>query len=501
MHEQTVDILIIGGGINGCGVAADAAGRGLKVLLCEAEDLASATSSWSSKLIHGGLRYLEQYDFKLVREALKERRVLMNRLPHLIQPLRFVLPHEQHLRSKWLIRLGLFIYDHLGGRTGLPKSKKINLTGTSLKNKYKVGFAYSDCRVDDSRLVVSNAQLAKEKGATILTRTRCVAAKRLDDSWQIELENKDGSKQQVYAKAIVNAAGPWVKKILDDVLKQKSQANVNLVKGSHIVVPKLYDGNHAYILQNSDGRIVFAIPYIFDEIEHNQYTLIGTTDVEYQGDLRDMQISTQETLYLLDIINTYFNQQISEADILWSYAGVRPLYDDNSDNPSKVTREYHFELEDKNGKLPLLSIFGGKLTTFRTLAEHTLQRLQPYFANLAPAWTAQNIMPGGDIDTLVSFYNQLKHDYSFLDDAFAYRLAYSYGSHAYKILGNSRTLADLGEIFCANLTAAEVDYLQQAEWAQTSEDILWRRSKLGLVCNEKQQQKLADYLQKRKHKN
>ena len=385
MNTLTVDLLVIGGGINGTAIAADAAGRGLSVILCESEDLASATSSASSKLIHGGLRYLEQYEFKLVREALKERAVLLKKYPHLVHALTFVLPHDKHLRPKWMIRLGLFLYDHLSGSRILAKSQKVNLTnssyGEALQPTFTSGFTYSDSRTDDARLVVLNALSAQSHGAKILTRTTCINTERKADVWHATLQSKQGTNP-VKARALVNAAGPWVDKVLHDVIDTKSTFHVHLVKGSHLVVPKLYEGNHAYILQHTDKRIIFTIPYGYTDHENYQYTLIGTTDQDYQGDLRDIEISNQEIDYLCQVVDYYFAKAVDKSSILWSYAGVRPLYDDNADNPSKITREYHLELEDWQGQTPLLSVFGGKITTHRTLAEHAMEKLKPFFPKM-----------------------------------------------------------------------------------------------------------------------
>lgn len=494
----TADLFIIGGGINGTGIAADAAGRGLKVVLCEADDLASGTSSWSSKLIHGGLRYLEQYEFKLVREALKEREILLQKAPHLVQPLPFILPYDTRLRPKWLIRAGLFLYDHLGGKQSMPKSKQIDLQhtayGKALKNSFKTGFRYYDCRVDDARLVTLNAITAKTHGAEIFTRTPCVQTKRCDEHWEAILKPENAEAFTVQAKSIINAGGPWVSSILHEVIDTESKANVNLVKGSHIVVPKLYEGDFAYILQNDDKRIVFTIPYLFEGIQTNKYTLIGTTDLAYQGERRKISISEEETEYLCNIIKTYFKKPIQKSDILWSYAGVRPLFDDNADNPSKVTREYHLELEDWQGKTPLLSVFGGKITTFRKLAEDALSKLARYFPEMRPSWTAKSKLPGGEIKNFETFYIQLHTQFPFLTKEHTYRLANSYGSIALTFLENCKTVADLGRHFGADLYACEVHYLLDNEWAKTADDIIWRRTKLGLGLTEMEVKSLGEYL-------
>lgn len=478
-----IDLFVIGGGINGCGIAADAAGRGLSVFLCEQHDLASGTSWTSSKLIHGGLRYLEYYEFKLVHEALKEREILLRKAPHLIQALRFVLPHHKHLRPVWMIRIGLFLYDHLAGRKQLKKSEHINLrkhlAGQSLKTEFKNGFIYSDCRVDDARLVITNALDAQAHGAHIRTRTRCTAVHREKDYWSITLQGPQGS-ETVFAKAIVNAAGPWVADVIQNVLNVSSHCAVKWVKGSHFIIPKLYEGAHAYILQNQDKRIVFAIPYDFTDSETNRYTLIGTTDVDYHGDLNHISISNEEAVYLCELINEYFQRAITPEDIIWSYAGVRPLYDDQSGNPSATTREYHFELDDAQGTLPVLSIFGGKITTYRMLAEHALQKLSPYFKDLKKPWTAHAILPGGDISSVTEYSRTLKKSFAFLSDETLYRFAHSYGSRTLLFLSGCTQLSDLGLHFGADLYEKEVRYLIEHEWADDAFGIVWLRSKLGL---------------------
>ena len=388
-----VDLLIIGGGINGCGIAVDAAGRGLSVVLCEKDDLTFSTSSSSSKLIHGGLRYLEQYDFKLVRKALKEREILMKKAPYLTHPIEFVLPHNNLLRPVFMIRIGLLLYDYLNPERSLPASKKLNLCesaeGRPLKSKYKVGFSYSDCKTDDARLVVLNAIAARKNGAHILTRTTFKTAHRKEGQWIAELYDQNGSETiHIKAKAIVNAAGPWVSDIINDVGDVTTESDVRLVKGSHLVIPKLYEGTQAYILQNPDRRVVFAIPY------KNKFTLIGTTDVPFEGDANQAAISNKEINYLCDTINRYFTKEISGDDVVWSYAGVRSLYDDKASSASKVTREYHLNLEDDHGTAPMLSVFGGKITIHRILAEAALKQLKPYFSDMGKPWTAHETLPG-----------------------------------------------------------------------------------------------------------
>lgn len=497
MNSTNADLLIIGGGINGTGIAADAVGRGLSVILCEKSDMAAGTSSYSSKLIHGGLRYLEQYEFKLVREALKEREILMHKAPHLIHPLSFILPHDKHLRPMWMIRIGLFLYDHLARRSTLSASKKLDFTsapeGKPLKEQFKYGFFYSDCRTDDARLVILNALAAHAKGAKILTRTTCISAQRKNNLWSVQLKHTNtGTQSIVKVKAIVNATGPWVTNVLKNVFHLTSVDYLELVKGSHIVIPKLYEGKHAYILQNLDHRIVFAIPYF----EH--FTLIGTTDVPYTDDPSEATISNKEIEYLCKVINYYFKQQISIKDIIWSYSGVRALFSNPSKDPSKMSREYHLDIKDLNGTAPLLSVFGGKLTTFRTLAEHALDELTVYFPHIRSAWTAHAVLPGGDLQDLSfsAYVEVLKKQYAWLPHEIIKRYANSYGSLTHQLLENCFSLQELGKHFGAGLYEREVNYLIQHEWAQTTEDIIWRRSKLGLLLNEKERQILSDFIKK-----
>ncbi len=501
MDEQiTTDLLIIGGGINGCGVAADATGRGLSIVLCERDDLASATSSASSKLIHGGLRYLEQYDFKLVREGLHEREVLMKKAPHLIHPLNFVLPHDKHLRPAWMIRIGLFLYDHLSKRNTLPSSKRLNLRncieGSTLKDEFTKGFRYADCQTDDARLTVANAMFARDRGAHILTHTTCVNAKRINGHWQATLDH-NGKKTTVTAKAIVNAAGPWVTDVLHDVLHSTSNSSIKRVQGSHIVLPKLYMGNHAYILQNLDQRIVFAIPYQKD------YTLIGTTDLDIKKDPRDSEVTQQEINYLCDVVSRYFKIPINQKDIVWAYWGARALYDDQPrdnqlSNPSKVTREYHLDVEAENNNCPIVSIFGGKITTYRTLAQHVMQKLKTFMPELGDNWTDLAPLPGGDIGGLswAAYVEMMKKKYTWLPDELIDRYLHTYGSLTNTLLENCHQLKDLGEHFGCELYQREVDYLVEYEWALHSDDILWRRTKLGLQFNQISSEALDRYLLK-----
>jgi glycerol-3-phosphate dehydrogenase len=471
------DLLVIGGGINGAGIARDAAGRGLSVLLCERGDLAEHTSSASTKLIHGGLRYLEQYEFRLVREALAERERLMRLAPHIIWPLRFVLPHDSGLRPAWLLRVGLFLYDHLSRLRALPGSRSVRLStegfGAPLQPRLTRGFAYSDCWVEDSRLVVLNALDAAERGAAIRTRTQVESARREEDGWTATLHDSEtGRRERIRARAIVNAAGPWVAQTLLRTLSVEASPKVRLVKGSHIVTRKLYEGDHAYILQQPDRRIVFAIPYERD------FTLIGTTDVPYEAGPGRVTISSEETRYLCDCINRSFARAIGPDDVVWSYSGVRPLYDDAAENASAVTRDYVLELDADGPKV--LSVFGGKITTYRRLAEHALEKLD--LSGLKPPWTGSAPLPGGDMPAgdFEAFQASLRAAYPFLPDALARRLARAYGTRAERLLGDARSLSDLGESFDGGLTALEVDYLVRVEWARSPDDILWRRTKLGL---------------------
>ncbi|MEE1892013.1 glycerol-3-phosphate dehydrogenase [Pseudomonas otitidis] len=488
--SEVYDLAVIGGGINGVGIAADAAGRGLSVFLCERDDLAQHTSSASSKLIHGGLRYLEHYEFRLVREALAEREVLLAKAPHIVRPMRFVLPHRPHLRPAWMIRAGLFLYDHLGKREKLPGSRGLRFgVGSPLQAGISRGFEYSDCWVDDARLVVLNAMSAREHGAHIHSRTRCVSARRSKGLWHIHLERADGTLLSIRSRALVNAAGPWVARLLKDDLKQKSPYGIRLIQGSHIVVPQLYEGEHAYILQNEDRRIVFAIPYL------GRFTLIGTTDREYQGNPAKVAITEEETRYLLDVVNQHFKKQISADDILRTYSGVRPLCDDESDDPSAVTRDYTLALDAHPGEAPLLSVFGGKLTTYRKLAESALAQLAPFFPTMGGSWTATATLPGGEsMDSQEALAEALCERYGWLPNSLARRWAGTYGSRVWKLLEGVANLTDLGEHLGGGLYTREVDYLCREEWAQDAEDILWRRTKQGLFMTPGQQERLAQYL-------
>lgn len=479
-QQNRYDLLVVGGGINGAGIARDAAGRGLSVLLCEQDDLASHTSSSSTKLIHGGLRYLEYKEFGLVRKALQERETLLRAAPHIMWPLRFVMPHMPNLRPAWLIRIGLFLYDHLAKRELLPGSRGIDMrrhpAGAPLVDSIKRGFVYSDGWVDDARLVVLNALDAQERGARILTRTKLVSAERRDGQWHARLQRADGSTLDVRARAIANAAGPWVGEVLHGALGRGAQHSVRLVKGSHIITPRLFDHDHAYIFQNPDKRIIFAIPYERD------FTLIGTTDVEYRDDPSRVAIDRDETRYLCESINRYFKRKISPADVCWTYSGVRPLLEDeNADNPSAVTRDYRLELDDGEGA-PLLSVFGGKITTFRKLAEEATDMLGGALGAARGAWTAGVPLPGGDIANarFAPFAEAFAKRHPWLPAALARRYARAYGTRAERVIGRARSLAELGEQLAPGLYEAELRYLRDVEWAGCADDVLWRRSKLSL---------------------
>jgi glycerol-3-phosphate dehydrogenase len=473
------DIAIIGGGINGCGIARDAAGRGLSVFLCERGDLAGATSSASTKLIHGGLRYLERYAFRLVHEGLAEREVLLSAAPHIIRPIRFVLPHHRGLRPRWVLRLGLFVYDHLGGRRRLPPTKSLRLSedpaGRPLQPAYRYGFEYSDCTVDDSRLVVLNAIDARTRGASINPRTSCVVAEREGHLWKLALEGDNGERRTITARALVNAAGPWVAEVLAHVVHGPARAQVRLVKGTHIVVRRVFEHDRAYIFQNADGRVVFAIPYQSD------FTLIGTTDEDYHGDPGDVAPDTAEVAYLLAAVSEYFRNPVGEDAVVWAYAGVRPLYDDGASKAQEATRDYVLELDGDSGRAPVLSVFGGKITTHRRLAEHALEWLGRHL-KIGPKWTSGSPLPGGHfpVDGFGDVLRALRAAYPFVGEAHARRLVASYGTRAQLMLTGARSLADLGRRFGADLTEREVAWLMAEEWAATAEDVLWRRSKLGL---------------------
>tara|TARA_Y100000814_G_scaffold122426_1_gene87790 strand:- start:1375 stop:2865 length:1491 start_codon:yes stop_codon:yes gene_type:complete len=491
---QKFDLVVIGGGINGTGVARDAAGRGLSVLLCEKDDLAQATSSSSTKLIHGGLRYLEFFHFKLVRESLREREILLKSMPHIIWPLRFTLPHHRGLRPSWLLRLGLFIYDHMGGRKLLPPTKKINLkkhkTGIPLKDKFSIGFEYSDCWVEDSRMVALNASDAKNNGAVIKTRTTFERATRNNDVWDIILDSQNGNKQKITSSAIVNCSGPWVTSVIESNLQQKNSTEIRLIKGSHIITKKLFDNDSNYIFQNSDGRIIFAIPYETD------FTLIGTTDIEYEGDPNKAKCSLEEKKYLIESISEYLDVQVDINDIVHTYSGVRPLFNDNKSEAQNVTRDYVIKADSNNGKTPLISVFGGKITTYRILAEKVIDELKPYFKNIKNNWTKDSYLPGGNFDPneVSKLVNSILDKYNFIDEKWAIRLVKAYGTNAIDILNESNTVEDLGINFGWNLTEKEVLWLINMEFAKSAEDILWRRSKLGLRFSDDQVKYLENWL-------
>lgn len=471
------DLLVIGGGVNGAGIARDAAGRGLRVMLVEQDDLAGHTSSASTKLVHGGLRYLEHREFRLVREALIERAKLLGIAPHIISPLRFVMPMFTGQRPAWMIRLGLFIYDHLAKRGPLPASRSVLLAGPlgdGLKVRSGTAFAYSDCWVDDARLVVLNAMDARERGARIAVRTRFLGARPEGDVWQVRLADLGAQTEyRVETRAIVNAAGPWVSEVGAAVNGVPRERSPRMVKGSHIIVPKHFDGDHAYIFQNADGRIIFAIPY------EQSFTLIGTTDVDFAGDPSSPRIDDAETAYLCENVSRYLETPVTPANVVHSYSGVRPLFDDGTADISAVTRDYVLKLATEQGP-PMLSIFGGKITTYRRLAEQALEKLAPHIPTAGKAWTASQPLPGGDIGPFDAFLSKLMAQRPFLPEAVASRLAHAYGSRVDNLLGEAQQLFELGVDLGGGLTTREVKYLVEHEWARTAEDILWRRSKLGL---------------------
>jgi glycerol-3-phosphate dehydrogenase len=474
-----VDLLVIGGGINGVGIARDAAGRGLSVLLLERGDLAGATSSASSKLIHGGLRYLEQYEFRLVRESLAEREVLLAAAPYLIRPLRFVLPVHAGLRPPWLLRLGLFLYDHIGGRKRLPGTRTVRRERdpvfAGLADSYRLGFEYSDCWADDARLVIINAIDAQRRGARIEPGWTVTAARREDSLWTVAMISQAREHRSVRARALVNATGPWVEQTLHAAGAHQHRS-VRLVKGSHLVVPRLYDGSHAYTLQNADGRVVFTIPY------EDEFTLIGTTDTPYSGDPRDVRADSEEIGYLSGLISGYLEKPVSPGEVVWTYSGVRPLYDDGESSASTVTRDYVFDMDAPDGQPPMLSVFGGKLTTYRKLAEHALSKLVPVMRVGAPAWTKGATLPGGDLPRadFAAFVAEQTRRYRFVPAALIRRLCRSYGTRIERIFGNARQSGDLGAEVAPSVYEAELDLMRREEWARTGEDALWRRSKLGL---------------------
>ena len=494
--DTEFDLLVVGGGINGAGIARDAAGRGMKVLLVEQDDLAGHTSSASSKLIHGGIRYLEHYEFRLVSEALAERERLLGIAPHLIRPLQFVLPHDSRMRPAWMIRIGIFLYDHLGRRQRLPGSSGVRLPGSpfgaGLKPSFKRGFTYWDCWGDDARLVAMNARDAADHGAEIAVRTRLLSARRDGAVWTAELEDRrDGGRRTVTARAVVNATGGWAGHFLSEALGVGEKGALRLIKGSHIVTRRLYEGDHAYVLQNPDHRIVFVIPY------EGRYTLIGTTDIPWGGSPEKVVPDPAEIDYLCKSANRFLATPITPADVVWSYAGLRPLHDDESGDPSAISRDYVLEVDGGGDIAPVLSVFGGKITTYRALAEHALQKLGPLLGNSQPAWTSTRPLPGGGVANgdIGAFIAELARRVPFLPAETAQRWGHAYGTRALNLLGDARSLADLGEDFGAGLTRREVDYLVREEWARTAEDILWRRSKLGLHIPAEGAARLAAYLE------
>ena len=506
MDEDIHDLFIIGGGINGCGIARDAAGRGLSVALAEMNDLAWATSSASTKLFHGGLRYLEYFEIRLVREALIERETLLRAMPHISWPKRFVLPYHPSMRFEnetptskllntfmpwmkgrrpaWLIRMGLFMYDNLGGRKILPATSTLDLTtapeGAPLKDKFEKAYEYSDCWVEDSRLVVLNARDAAQRGAKIMTRTKVTEARRESGVWEITLQDRGSEETRtVRAKMLVNAGGPWVGDIISGTVHSNSTDGVRLVRGSHIVTRKLFDHDKCYFFQGTDGRIMFAIPYEED------FTLIGTTDAEHEDPDQKPVCTPEERRYMLDFVNEYFKQDVTEDDVVWSYSGVRPLYDDGASSATAATRDYTLKVDDAGGA-PLLNVFGGKITTYRRLAEGALEKIAEQLKLDKGAWTAGVPLPGGDfpVEDVTKLMKKLKSDYPFLSDYASRRLIRAYGTDAWKMLGDAKTADDLGRDFGGTLTAREVTWLQDREWARRAEDIVWRRSKLGLRMSE-----------------
>ena len=516
---SVTDLFIIGGGINGCGIARDAAGRGLSVVVAEMNDLASATSSASTKLFHGGLRYLEYFEFRLVREALIEREILLKAMPHISWPMRFILPYHKDMRFEsdtptsnllgvfmpwmrgrrpaWLIRLGLFIYDNMGGRKILPATKTLSLRGTPegepLQERFEQAFEYSDCWVEDSRLVVLNARDAQARGASILTRTKVLSAARDSDGWRIETQNSEnGETHTFHARMLVNAGGPWVGDIIQSKIRLNSREGVRLVRGSHIVTRKLFDHGKCYFLQGTDGRIIFAIPYQTD------FTLIGTTDAEHDDPAQPPICTPEEQAYLIDFANRYFKQDITEDDIVWTYSGVRPLYDDGASSATAATRDYTLKV-DAEGGAPVLNVFGGKITTYRRLAETALEKISEHLSVSSGPWTAGVPLPGGDfpVDQVDKQIEDLKKAYPFLTDFWAHRLIRAYGTEAREILGGATSAADLGRYFGATLTEAEVNWLISHEFAHTAEDILWRRSKLGLRLTQAESDVLNEWISAR----
>jgi glycerol-3-phosphate dehydrogenase len=473
------DLAIVGGGINGCGIARDAAGRGLSVLLVEQGDLGGATSSASTKLIHGGLRYLEHYDFSLVRTSLKERERLLKLAPHLVRPMRFVLPYVRGDRPAWMLRAGFWLYDHLA-YSSLPKTRVLDLAddpaGAPLRSGFHLGFEYSDCTTDDARLVIANAIGAREKGADIRPHTRLTAARREDDRWQLILQ-AGGARQVVHARALVNAGGPWAARINEIVVRAPSKRKIRLVKGSHIVVPRLHAHERAYFFQNDDGRLIFAIPY------QDEFTLVGTTEVDVGDEPGYPSASADEILYLCGVASRYFRTPVEPSKVVWNYAGVRPLADDGSGDAGEVTRDFVIEMEGRKNEPPLVSVLGGKLTTYRRLAEAVMEKLSKRFV-MGKSWTAEEPLPGGDLAAggVPGLIAEIMERHPYIAAPHARRLAFSYGTRAWKIVAESARLQDLGPRIFGNFYQAELDYLRREEWARSADDILWRRTKLGLVA-------------------
>jgi glycerol-3-phosphate dehydrogenase len=492
------DLAVIGGGINGCGIARDAAGRGLSVFLCEQDDLACGTSSASTKLIHGGLRYLEYCEFRLVREALREREVLLTAAPHIISPLRFILPHHQGLRPAWLIRLGLFLYDHIGGRKLLPGTTTVNLrtdeAGRVLKRNFSKGFEYSDCWVMDSRLVVLNAMDAAAGGATIQTRTKLLSATRAGKTWTLNLLDRSRNQEYtVQARVLINASGPWLDELLPRITHTTSREHIRMVKGSHIIVRKMFDHDRAYIFQNEDGRIIFAIPY------ESNFTLIGTTDVDFHGDPGKVAISEEETAYLCRAASEYFIRELSPADVVGSFSGIRPLFDDGKSEAKAATRDYVLKLDTGRDEAPLLSLYGGKITTYRRLAESVLGKLAPFLPGMGGEWTETAHLPGGDFrpDGFNAEVDRLLTSCPLLTANLATRLIRTYGTCAVTMTAGIKDRDHLGKCFATNLYSFEVDYLIEKEWARNAEDVLWRRTRLGLAVTAPEALTLDTYIKEK----
>ena len=492
MDRDAYDVFVVGGGINGCGIARDAVGRGYTVALAEMNDLASGTSSWSTKLIHGGLRYLEHYEFRLVREALKEREVLWGMAPHIIRPLRFVLPHHSGLRPSWLLRVGLFLYDYIGGRKALPGTKTLDLSkdraGDPLKDEFVKGFEYSDCWVEDTRLVVLNAMDASERGADVMVRTKVTGARREGSFWHVALEDTEtGQRSEVRARMLVNAAGPWVDRVIGST-GHNGPRNVRLVQGSHIVVPKLYEHDRAYIFQNADNRIFFAIPYERD------FTLLGTTDQDYDADPGAVAITDNEIDYIVDGANGYFEKPVRREDIVWTYSGVRPLFDDGASAAQEATRDYVLKVDD--GGAPLLNVFGGKLTTYRRLAESALELIGKQLGEKGKSWTRGATLPGGDFPMtgFTAKADELRARHPFLNEAEARRLTRLYGTMAFEFMDGTERAEDMGERFGPLLTAVEVRHCMLREWARDADDMLWRRTKMGLRLSDDEARRLDAFM-------